>query len=151
MREVALKVCAIAEFDVQAAVEYVTWKGRVADADEVKGWLAALAPNERLSILTPSDDQPRAHRQLREARKFWEEKKVVTWVQTQSRSKAIAPTPGAVIDEAAGTAGPSGRRSSRYKWLRRVSGRWGGRKCVFALGDQLTSELLEEKVLHVGH
>lgn len=67
-------------------------------------------------------------------------------MQSENKSKSLAPTPGAVIDKVAGSAGPNSRRSSRYKWLRRLCRRWGGRKCVFGNGDQLSPAMFDRKV-----
>lgn len=145
VRSVALRVFALAESDFGVAVEYLGWKRRRGDADDVKAWFAALSPDGRCQLLAPLPSQPSAIRQLAEARKFMSERSLVRWVQRQNREKGIAPTPGAIVDQMAGVAGPAGRRSSRYKWLRRVSGRWGGRKCLFRVGDQLSDEIFRRK------
>lgn len=146
MRSVALRVLALADSNFAAAVEYVRWKGRCTTSQEVQAWDAALSVDARQQLLDPPADQPREARQLAEARKFIAERLVVAWVRKQNVQRGIAPTPGAILNEFAGSAGPAGRRSSRHKWLRRLTGRWGGRKCVFGIGDQLTKESFEQKV-----
>lgn len=144
MRTVAVMVYIIAGCDA-AAVQYVQWKKRQCNAGQVETWASGLSSADREALLDPGEDQPRARRQLAEARKFLAERQIVVWVQSENKSKRLAPTPGVVVDKAHGSAGPSGRRSSRYKWLRRVCQRWGGRKCVFGVGDQLTSETFDHK------
>lgn len=141
----ALRVLALADFDVAVCMEYLRWKRRRADEAEVQTWCAALSTSDRQCLLDPPDDQPRVARQLAEARKFMKEKALVSWVQHQNRTRGIAPSPGAVLDEAAVTVGVTGRRSSRYKWLRRITKRWGGRKAVFRVGDRLSAEVFEHK------
>jgi hypothetical protein len=85
-------------------------------------------------------------RQLAEARKFVAERKFACWVQHQSQVNIIAPTPGAIVDQATGVAGPDGVRSSRYKWVLRTAKRWGGTKCMFGIGEQLAGGTSESKV-----
>ena len=143
VRTAALRVWALA--DITAAVEFLRWKGRRGDEDEVRAWLAGLPERERGSLAHPPDDQPRSLRQLCEACKFLEERQVVSWVKVQNATKRLAPTPGTVLDQGAASAGPSGRRSSRYKWLRRVVARWGGRKTVFRPSEQVPQSVLRQK------
>lgn len=145
MRSVALRVLALAESDVEVAQQYIRWKGRHVQQDEVRAWDADLSADDRRHLLCPPVHQSCAARQLAEARKFFAERDVVAWVRRQNVDRGVAPTPGAIIDEFAQRAGPSGRRSSRHKWLRRVTGRWGGRKCIFAVGDQLSKETFDRK------
>ncbi len=145
VRATTLRVFALAGQDIMTALEYLRWKGRRADEDEVRAWCAGVSASDWQCMLTPKDDNPRCMRQLREARKFLEEKAIVAWVKSRNEAKGIAPTPGAVLDCGAPCGGPSGRRTSRYKWLRRVVSRWGGRKAVFHAGERLPSEVLERK------
>ena len=145
MRSVALKVFALAGDDACVAAEYLRWKGRSVSVAEMRALGAGLSEDDRQALVRPPVGEPRAARQLAEARKFIAERTVVTWVRQQNTERGIAPTPGAIIDEFASSAGPAGRRSSRHKWLRRLSSRWGGRKAVFRNGDQLPKEVLEHK------
>jgi hypothetical protein len=146
MRSVALRVLALAGSDVAVALEYLRWKGRPAEDADVRSWDAALLMDDRRNLLHPLADQPRAVRQLAEASKFMAERRVVAWVKHQNEQSGLAPTPGAIVAEFADSANPAKHRSSRYKWLRRVSSRWGGRKCVFGIGDQLSKDAFERKV-----
>jgi hypothetical protein len=144
VRAVALAVLALTDRDFAAAVEYVRWKGRGADEADVVAWCRAVPDADWQSLLHPPSGS-QSSRQLREARKFLDERKVVEWVKHQNEIKGIAPSPGVVLDEGAALAKPPGRRSSQYKWLRRVVGRWGGRKAVFSSGESLPAESLHRK------
>jgi hypothetical protein len=146
MRAVAVMVVLLADSGVAAAMEYLRRKGRPCEEACLSEWLSAMTESERQALIHPVEDQHRARRQLAEATKFLSEQNLVSWVQAENKAKSVAPTPGAVLDKAAGSAGPSSsRRSSRYKWLRRVCHRWGGRKCVFGIGDQLSAATFAHK------
>ena len=146
MQSVALRIFALAEFDASFPLQYLQTKGRPTEEQQLRVWLSELSPEDRRGLLSVPAGPCRALRQLTEARKFMGEASIVSWVRRQNEVKGIAPTPGAVIEHTAGIAGPSGHRRHKYKWLRRVMHRWGGRKGVFGVGDQLSPETFERKV-----
>lgn len=145
VRSAALRVFALSGDDTAVALDYLRWKGRRADEAEFRMWCSGITQGEWQSLLTPEPGQQKASRQLRDARKFLDERAVVSWAVTQNKVKRIAPTPGAVLDVGAALIGPQGRRSTRYKWLRRVVARWGGRKAVFQSSEVLQPDVLEHK------
>jgi hypothetical protein len=146
MKRVSLRVLALCGENAVPAVEYLRVQGRRAEVTEVQSWYTSLTENDRQGLLSPLEAQPGAHRELAEARKFVGEKDLVTWIQELNKNKRIAPTPGAVLDLGPSSAGFQGKRRSRYRRLKRVIARWGGRKAVFGFGDQLSREVLDQKV-----
>lgn len=142
MRQVAVRVYALKELDVDAATKDLLKKGRAVPDGEVREWYETMTPDARaLLVQTPEEDKCGA-RQLAEARRFVEELRLVLWVSEQNASKGVAPTASAVL----GQAGPALSRgrlmTSRYRWLRRCMARWGGR---FAHGDLLTCDEFRDK------
>jgi hypothetical protein len=144
-RSAALRVWALAGYDVATAVEYLRWKGRRGGEDEVRAWCSGVSESQRLCLASPPDGEQQAHRQLREARKFLEEKAVVAWVKKQNEAKGLAPAPGVILDQVALAAQHCSRRSSRCKRLRRVAARWGGRKALFRPSDRVPLEVFRHK------
>ncbi len=145
MRAVALKVFALSGCFVDAAVEYLQSKGRKADAREVQSWFDDLSTLEATELASPPVDDLRAARQLAEAKKFVAEKDLVAWVQQQNETRGIAPTPGAVLDNASEDVGFRGRRNERRRRLRRIMARWGARKCSLSGGDRLSKDAFQRK------
>jgi hypothetical protein len=145
MRCVALKVFAIAKFDSQAAIVYLQGKNRSADASDIEKWHAELKPDEREALARRPDGPSPGLRQWLEADKFVRELGVVSWIKQMNRNKSVAPTPGAVLRQAASTTRLPPKRNSRHRWLQRLMSRWGCRKGRFASGARLTPEAFEEK------
>ena len=146
MKSISLRVLALCGDDAKAAVKYLQLKGRHADVIDVQSWHSGLSEEARKSLLAPADDKPAALRELAEARKFVTEKGLVDWVDDLNKKKKVAPTPGSVIDHGPTAVRFRGHRSSRYRRLKRIMGRWGGRKGTFSIGDELTPEAFERKV-----
>jgi hypothetical protein len=147
MRAVAVRVLALSDGDVAAAEAYLLSKGRGEPAAEILRWRDALPAGEAAALLGPAEDRSRSARQLAEARKFAAERGLVSWIARQNRSKGIAPTPGAVLEQASGSGGLKAPTPSRYRWLRRLMRRWGGRKRVLQGCSVLTGEALRRKDL----
>ncbi len=145
MRAVAVRALALTENDVAVAEAYVRSKGRGEGAEEIRAWRAALPSSEAAALLRPPEDQPRSARQTAEARKFVKEHGLVSWIVQQNKRKSIAPTPGAVLRQASVSGGSEAVAPSRYRWLRRLMRRWGGRKRNLRGSGQLTAEALRRK------
>jgi hypothetical protein len=111
----------------------------------LREWVAQIPGGDKDAVVRLGQDQPRARRQLAEAKKFLLEQKLVSWVQFENTSNSVAPSPNAVLVKFAGLLGPTGRRCNRYKWLRRLCSRWGGRKCTFGVGDQLSGAAFDRR------
>ena len=146
MQSVALRIFALADFDATYPLQYLQMKGRPTDQGQLRMWLEEISAEDRRGLVSPRSGTSRESRQLAEAQRFMREAQVVSWIRRQNEEKGIAPTPGAVIEHAAAGVGRSCRRRSKYSWLRRVVQRWGGRKGVFGVGDQLTLETFRDKV-----
>lgn len=144
MRAVALRVFALAGLNEAASVSYLQSKGRSVGDGEVRTWHAALPEEAQRALLTCPEEAAKTARQHAEAVKFVQEMKLLRWIREQNK-KSIAPTPGAILSHGADVFG-SGRESSRYRRLRRLMARSGGRKGVFADGDRLSPEVFGHKV-----
>jgi len=145
MRAVVLRVLDLTEGDFAAAEQFLQSKGRAGDASDVRAWRAALPPGEGRDLSRAPVGQPKAAKQLAEARKFVEERELISWVRLQNKAKSIAPTPGAVLEEASKTPGLARTGRNRHRWLRRVVSRWGGRKGVLRGGEQPAAEEFNQK------
>jgi hypothetical protein len=145
LRAVAVMVYVLTDSSFSDAMAYLKWKKRPCSEASLREWVAHIAEGDKDAVVRPGEDQPRARRQLAEAKKFLSEKELVSWVQYENTSKSVAPSPSAVLDKFAGRLGPTGRRCNRYKYLRRLCSRWGGRKCTFGVGDQLSDAAFEHK------
>lgn len=144
MRGVALRVFALAGSDAAASVSYLDSKGRSCGEEDIRSWHAALSDEEQRGLLVRPEGRVPAARQHDEAVKFVQEQKLLSWVRGQNK-KSIAPTPGAVLSHGSNVFG-SGQESSRYRRLRRLMARVGGRKGVFADGDRCSPEVFGHKV-----
>lgn len=146
MRAVALKVFALSGCFADVAAEYLQSKGRRALARDVQAWFDDLSAEAAAALVSPPVDDAKAARQLAEAKRFMAEKDLVTWVQQQNEVRGIAPTPGAVLDNASKDLGFCGRRNEQRRRLRRIMTRWGCRKGLLSGGDRLTKEAFQQKV-----
>lgn len=146
MQAVALHIYAMADFDLGAPLAYLRSKGRKADAAELQAWHSALGVERQGELRSQPTGTPAKLRQWAEAQRFVKEFRTVLWVKAQNK-KSVAPSPGVILSHAAAAGGLPGKRGSRYRWLQRVMARWGGRKGIFASGDQLSREAFENKAL----
>lgn len=146
LRAVALKIAGLPDGGYAAAGQYLSLKKQVACEGDVRHWWGSLPPGEQ-ALLTNLADQV-GERQLAEARRFLDERRLMTWISEQNSRKRVAPSPGAVLRQALafGMHVPA-TWSSRYRWLRRCVRRWGGRCGRFAQGDDLEPAVLEQKAV----
>lgn len=145
MRRVAAHIVFLSDGSTDVALEYLATKKRWASEGEVRGWHDGMPASERRNLTSPPPDEPRSARQLAEARRFVAEKKLVAWVKQQNEERGLAPSPGVVLDHAPVELELSGRRNERRRRVRRIMGRWGGHRGIFAGGDRLPLEALQEK------
>jgi hypothetical protein len=144
MQSVALRIFAMASFDVIAPLTYLRSLRRRADGDEIRAWYSALTADQQGQLADRPAHPAACVRQWLEAERFAKEYQVVSWAKSQNK-KSVAPSPGAVLRFAATVGGLPPKQASRYRWLRRAMVRWGGRKGIFANGDQLSREVFEAK------
>lgn len=145
MRGVAVRIFALAEFDIQAPLKYLDMKRRAGGETDVRNWYADVSPAARGLLLEPPAGDEQASRQLAAARKYLSERQLVAWVRGRNVSKGLAPA-GALVLEQAGPEVARGRYlSSRYRWLRRCMARRGGRQGRFGHRDSLTHEEFRRK------
>jgi hypothetical protein len=147
MRSVASITLAMAGGDFAAPMTYLQQRGRPACVSEIESWLAALSPLERAGLADQPDASLPSFRLWAEARRFTREAELVSWIKRQNKSKSVAPSPGAVLKQAAFSQPALTKKNSRYTWLRRLMCRSGGRKGRFACGPRLAPQAFEAKVL----
>lgn len=146
MRAVSLRVFVLAELDVQAPLKYLELKQRAASEDDVRMWYAALSEEERAVLLDPPEGDATAVRQLAEARRFIEERGLVSWVYEQNTAKGLAPTSGAILQHLGPSPVGGHLVENRCRRIRRCMRRWGGRRARLKPGASLTPEEFHNKV-----
>ena len=145
MRQVAMKLFAVSEFQDNVVAKYLERKQRSETVADVRAWFRALPPAVAAGMLQPGDDEV-ARRQLAEAEKFWAEARLVDWLKEQNAVKGIAPTATAVIEQAGPGLVRQGLQRNRYRWVKRCMKRWGGRRVHLGGGDGLSAEEFRQKV-----
>lgn len=144
MQSVALRIYAMADFDTSAALAYLRSMDRQADSSHLTSWLSKMSMEEQKSLAVQPIGSSAKLREWADAQRFLKEHRLVAWVKSQNK-KSIAPSPGMVLQHAAAAGGLPCKKGSQYRWVQRVMARWGGRKGVFANGNQLTPEEFEGK------
>jgi hypothetical protein len=146
MREVALRVLLLSQFNDEAVSQFLSAKHRVETAADVRTWYGALRPDVAAGLLDPGDDA--ARRQMSEAQRFTQEFRLVAWVKEQNAVKGIAPSASAVLEQAGPGLARGRLQRNRYRWLKRCMNRWGGRRVRLGGGDQLSAGEFREKARH---
>lgn len=146
MKDIALRLYALAGLKTDAPLRYLMLQGRAASEADVCGWYAALPAPAQAALVCPPPEDRIAARRLSEARKFFEELSLVTWVREQNLTKGVAPTSGLILERAGSGLVRSGRPKNRFRWVRRFMKHWGGQKGRFGHGDELSQEEFRAKV-----
>lgn len=146
MKEVALRIFALARLQVEPALKYLSLQGRAATEADVRAWHAALSAEAQAALQQAAPDDQLAQRRLGEARKFLNELGLVTWVQEQNYSKGIAPTSTLILERAGRDLVRSRQSKNKMRWVRRLMRRWGGHRGRFGYGDGLSLEDFRAKV-----
>lgn len=145
MRDVALRVFALADFQVEAPLKYLSMRSRPASESDIRNWHADLLPDRRACLLISAPGDRLAERRLAEARKFVAELRLVSWVRDQNYSNGLAPTSTLIV----GHAGPGVFRckgeKNKFREVRRCMQRWGGRRAVLGNGDGLSQDEFRRK------
>jgi hypothetical protein len=146
MRAVSMRLLSLPDSGPRVVQQYLVAKKRRETVADVQGWCDSLTAAEKDQLLAPGSDR-RSGRQLAEAKLFFEESRLVHWVQEQNELNGVAPTASAVADRAGPALARQKWRSNRLRWVQQALRRWGGRRVHFAgRSDQLSPEEFRKKV-----